>query len=94
MVKTLTQEEFQQQVCSNFPGWEWTFFSYISGFKAVGKSMGQQMEWEYYNHEGWRYIREGSAKVLVKGHGESMDEVLDSQSTVVCSFEAKLNDSD
>ena len=90
MTKTLTREEFQRELRNNFPGWRWSFFSCISGFGAVGKnSKGHRMEWEYYDYEGWRYTREGSATVLVKGEGKSMDEALDSQSTVACSFEAK-----
>jgi hypothetical protein len=90
--KTLTQKEFQREVRNNFPGWKWTFF----GFRAVGKtSKGHRMEWQYSNEGWWDYTREGSATLLVKGEGTSMDEALDFQSTFACSFdEAKLNDPD
>ena len=91
--KKLTQKEFQREVCNTFPDWKWT----ILPFKALGtkESRGHihRMEWEY-SCEGWRYTREGSAMLLVKGEGKSMDEALDSQSTVACSFEAKVNDPD
>lgn len=93
MTQTLTQEEFQQEVCNNFPDWKWT----ILPFRAVGTKESQgnvhRMEWRY-SSEGWDYTREGNATLLVKGEGKSMDEALDSQSTVACSFEAKVNGPD
>jgi hypothetical protein len=94
MTKTLTRKEFQRELCNNFPGWRWTFFSCISGFGAVGKnSKGHRMEWQY-SSEGWSYTREGTATVVSKGSGNSVEEALDAQSVKACSFEAKLNDPD
>jgi hypothetical protein len=88
--KTLTQKEFQREVRNNFPGWKWTFF----GFRAVGKtSKGHRMEWQY-SSEGWSYTREGTATVVSKGSGNSVEEALDAQSVKACSFDAKLNDPD